>query len=212
MRIRSLSTGAAALALATPALLPTSAPAAGLGAASPRSGELDLFFRHDGDGSGTDPNADSLVMLPRVNGVWRSPINLGGSIHRDSEISATTRVTGEVTVVVRWKDNSLRALTWTDAGGWSNWSTVTSGITGGPWVAGRGADGLLATWRDSAGRIRVATRLTGGSWTTSTQLPYVVRSNTGPSVSTTSSTPKIAYTDSATGQPRSISLAAGANP
>ncbi|MBO9533958.1 MAG: hypothetical protein J7513_13390 [Solirubrobacteraceae bacterium] len=186
--------------------------AAGLGAASPRSGELDLFLRHDGDGSGNDPNADSLVMLPRVNGVWRSPVNIGGFVHRDSEIAATSRVTGEITIAVRWNDSSLRTRTWTDAGGWDGWNTVTTGLTGGPAIAGRGSNGLILTWRDANGRIRVTTGQPGGPWNNSIQLTPTVRSNTSPSVTTTSSNPKIAYTDSSTGQPRQVELAAGGSP
>ncbi len=180
---RRASAAGAVLAVAATAALAPPASGAGLGAASPLKGELDVFLRHDGDGTGSDPNAASLVMVRRVDGFWRSPVNLGGNLHQDSEVAVTSPGTGKLTVAVRWTDNTLRTRDWSSTSGWGPWSgSVVGNITGGPALASYGGGNVLATWRGPSGSATFKVRPAGGAWPAyGTVLSAPAAAGTGPS-------------------------------
>ncbi|MFT4035553.1 MAG: hypothetical protein QM679_08255 [Patulibacter sp.] len=182
-----------AAALASP-LLVSSADAAGVGAASSHNGELDVFLRHDGDGTGTDSSADSLVLLQRLNGAWQTPVNLGGSVHKDSEIAATSPTSGKLAVAVRWSDNTIREREWTSTTGWGSWVTIGTNASAGPAIAAYGSGNILVGWRSASNTIQLrhksSTAWAGYSGFLSTQS---VAADTGPALIPSGSGVEIDY-------------------
>ncbi|MFN7132281.1 MAG: hypothetical protein ACK4N5_09365, partial [Myxococcales bacterium] len=177
-------------ALATVA---TPSQAAGLGSATPRAGELDVVLRHDGTNNALDPDTSSLVHLTRIDGVWRPPVNIGGYVHKDSEIGLTSRATNTLDLVARWTDGTIRRRAWTLNGGWGNWTTISTGSTGvtaGPSITAYGGGKLAVAWRNTAGTMSITTSSNAGStWTapgTITKIP--VKVNSAPTLSASGTT------------------------
>lgn len=176
--VRWAARGATALVVALSIGVPT-ASAAGVGQASPAPGRLDVFHRHDGNGSGTDPNQDSLVQVTRLNGTWQSPLNIGGRIHADSEISVTSVAGNRLDVAVRWVDNTVRTRTWTQADGWGSWVNLGGTVSGGPAIASYGSGKLAVVWRDTASsNVAIRTRSSSG-WGAVASTPAQARTVTG---------------------------------
>lgn len=179
-RLRALAP--AALATACALLSPAPSLAAGIGQASPAAGRLDVVFRHDGNGTTTDTNRDSLVQVTRTNGTWSSPVNLGGSIHADADLSLTSRSTNTLDLAVRWNDDTIRHRTWSSASGWGSWTNLGGAVTGGPSIAAYGPDKLALAFRNSSGTVTIRTWTTAGGWTAGTALPTTVKAGTGPAL------------------------------
>lgn len=172
----------ATLIAACVAIPPTSASAAGIGQASPTAGRLDVLLRNDGNGTGTDPNTDSLVHLTRTAGTWGTPVNLGGSIHADADIGLTSRANNTLDAVVRWNDDTIRHRAWTSTGGWGAWTNLGGTATGGPTIAAYGSDKLALAYRNSSGTVTMRTWTATGGWSSGTALTTTVKAGTGPAL------------------------------
>lgn len=167
-------------ALALVALTPAAASATGVGVVSPRQGQLDVFAR----GSG----GHLLWSEWTAGNGWSRWINLGGSLHPDTEIAAVSRSADYISVYVRWSDNRLMqkpfsANAATRGAGWGPWQDLGGQLTGGPGAVAVSSTREETFHRGSDGAIYQKGWYETGGWSGFGRLGESLKAGTGPTES-----------------------------